>query len=46
MASTPEEVIARVKATLDGSRYSVRPPSTVRVNDALNIIKKHEENNR
>lgn len=36
----------RVKATLDGSAYQVRPPSTVRVNEALNIIKNYEEDNK
>lgn len=39
-------LIDHVKATLDGSHYQVRPPSTVRVNEALNIIKSYEENNR
>ena len=39
-------LIDRVKAILDGSVYTVRPPSTVRVNEALNIIKNYEEDNK
>lgn len=39
-------LVDTVKATLDGSVYTVRPPSTVRVNEALNLIKSYEENNR
>lgn len=39
-------LIDQVRNVLDGSHYSVRPPSTVRVNEALNIIKNYEEDNR